>query len=253
MNHTVACENRKPDAGAGLRAVLRRELSGMSNTGIGWLVAALMLSLSSVSFFWIAGFFEQDVASLDAYFDIWPAIFAFLIPALTMRSFAEERSSGMHEVLSVLPVSTGMLVTAKFSAVALFIVGVLLCATPVAFGVSLLGELPFALVATQSTALLLLAWSMISVGLFVSALSANQLTAYVITTVVLILLSFLHVIPSLLGLGGTAVEMARTISLDARFEQPAEGLLSIADIGFFIVVIVVFLRATTHALNARRY
>lgn len=253
MSNAYSQHSRRPVWAAGFVAVLRRESLGLANTAIGWLVAAFMLALSSTSFFWIERFFERDVASLEGYLDIWPALFAFVIPALTMRSFAEERSSGMHEILSVLPVSAGTVVSAKFAALAGFMVATLACATPVAFGVSLLGELSVSLVVTQFAALMLLSWCMIAVGLLISALSPSQLVAYVVTTVVLVTFNFLDLLPPLLGLGGAATDMARTVSLNARYERPAQGLLSIADLAYFGVVVVVFLRATTHAINARRY
>ncbi len=253
MNDIVIRSDAKGSSGAGFFAVLRREVLGLTNTGIGWIVAALMLSLSSIWFFWVGDFVERDIASLDAYFEIWPSLFAFLIPALTMRSFADERANGMQEVLSVLPVSTGAVVSAKFAALALFIVVVLACAIPVAFGAGLLGELPASLVITQFAALVLLAWSMFAVGLLMSALSSHQLIAYVATTLVLLVLSFLDAAASIAGLGGAAVDIARTVSLNARYEQPARGLLSVADVTYFFVVIVLCVRATTHVINARRY
>ena len=237
----------------GAYAIVRRDLFALANSAIGWVVAALSLALSSGAFFWVNAFLARDVASLDAYFATWPALLAFLIPALTMRVFAEERSNGMDEMIGVLPISTGRVVVAKFASLGIYLFFVMVMTVPVPLGVSLLGELSPSLVFVQYVALLLLGLTMVSVGLFVSSLCASQLLAYVLTTLVLFGLSFLDSLPLMLGLGAQWVEATRLISLDARYGRLSQGLLDVADIVFFAAMVAIFLRAATHAIHARRY
>ena len=237
----------------GAYAIVRRELYALANSAIGWVVAALMIALPGGVFFWLNGFLERDVASLDAYFATWPGLLAFLVPALTMRVFAEERSSGMDEMIGVLPISTGRMVAAKFASLGIYLVVVVLMTVPVPLGVSLLGELSPSLVFVQYVALLLLALTMVSVGLFVSSVCASQLLAYVLTALVLFGLSFIDSLPVLLGLGVQSVEVARVISLEARYSSLSRGLVDMADLVYFAAIIAVFLRAATHAIHARRY
>lgn len=238
---------------SGFRAIVKRELWGLLHTGVGWIVAALLLFLASLSFFFLGDFLDTGLASLDAYFEVWPALFSFLLPALTMRVFAEERSSGMDELIGVFPVGTGTVVGGKFSALMVYIAGIAALSLSVPVGVGLLGQIPIPLVFAQYMSLFVLGAAMLSIGLFVSAVTASQIVAYVSTVLVLIVLAFLDSLPGLLGLGGIAAAAARGISLEAGYTDLAMGLVSVGDVAYFVVITVLFLRAATHALNARGY
>lgn len=235
------------------RAIVRRESAGLLHTGVGWMVGALLLFLASLSFFYLGEFLDSDRASLDAYFEVWPALFSFLLPALTMRVFAEERSSGMDELLGVLPAASGTVVSGKFAALYLYIVGIAAVSAPVPLGVGILGDISVTLVFAQYISLLLLAAAMLSIGLFVSALSSSQIIAYVSTVLILIALAFFDALPGLLGLGGAFAGIARGISLEARYGELAMGLIEIEDLVYFAVITILFLRLAAHALTARGY
>ncbi|MFW6388008.1 MAG: ABC transporter permease, partial [bacterium] len=232
---------------------VHRELTGLTHTGVGWIVGALLLFLASLSFFFLGDFLETGRASLDAYFESWPALFSFLLPALTMRVFAEERSNGMDELLGVFPVASSSVVIGKFAALMVYILCIAVLSLPVPLGVGLLGRIPVTLVLAQYVSLFMLASAMLSIGVFVSAITASQIVAYVFTVLVLIVLAFLDSLPGLLGLGGTLAAITRGISLEAGYTDLAMGLMNVGDITYFVMITVLFLRAATHALKARGY
>lgn len=236
-----------------IRAVVRREITGLVNTSVGPVVGSLSLMLASGSFFWLNDFLGRNLSSLDAWFEVWPAIFAFLLPALTMRSFAEERESGMSELLAVFPVSDAAVVLGKFVALLIFVATIMVLSLPVPLGISLLGTVPFGPLLGQYLALLLLAATMSSVGLLLSAVVRSQLIAYVMTTIVLLLLSFVDAIPGLFSLGAAPATAFRAVSLNLRYERLAQGLLDIGDIVWLLAVTAIVLRFAMHVVAARRY
>ena len=121
-------------------AVTRRELAGYFSTPVAYVFIVIFLALSAALTFYVGGFFERREASLEAFFSFHPWLYLFLIPAVAMRLWAEERRSGTFEVLMTMPLSTTSAVLGKFVAAWLFIAVALALTFPLWLTVNVLGE-----------------------------------------------------------------------------------------------------------------
>ncbi len=236
-----------------IAAVARRELASSFNTPVAYIVIIFFLVLTSAWFFYGQQFFAQDAATLRGYFSLWPLVFIILIPAITMRSWSEEQRQGTAEVLLTLPLREREIVLGKFLA-ALGLLGITVALTvPVPLLVSPLGSFDPGPIVSQYAGALLLGAAGIAVGLFVSALSANQVSAFLLGVVFLLFITLIGQVPSLLVLPGWLARALTWLSLDYHFDSFRKGIFDSRDAVFFLVLIVGFLTLTTRALLLRRF
>jgi hypothetical protein len=121
--------------------VLRRELAGYFSTPVAWVFIVIFLVMAGVFTFYIGSFYERGIADLQPFFQFHPWLYLFLVPAIAMRLWAEERRSGTIELLLTLPLTTGQAVLGKFLAAWLFVGLALLLTFPVWLTVNYLGHL----------------------------------------------------------------------------------------------------------------
>jgi ABC-2 type transport system permease protein len=110
---------------------MRRELSGYFSTPVAWVFIVIFLVMAGVFTFYIGSFYERGMADLAPFFQFHPWLYLFLVPAIAMRLWAEERRSGTIELLLTLPLTTGQVVLGKFLAAWLFLGLSLLLTFPV--------------------------------------------------------------------------------------------------------------------------
>jgi ABC-2 type transport system permease protein len=236
-----------------IAAVARRELAAYFNSPMAYIVIIFFLVITSTWFFYGQQFFAQDAATLRGYFSLWPLVFIVLIPAITMRSWAEEQSQGTAEILLTLPFRERELVLGKFAA-ALALLGIMLALTlPVPLFVAPFGSFDPGPIAGQYVGALLLGGAGLAVGLFVSALSANQISAFLIGVLVLLVLTLIGRVPALLALPGWLAGIFSWLSLDYHFDSFRKGLFDSRDAVYFLVLILGFLTFTTRVLFLRRF
>jgi ABC-2 type transport system permease protein len=236
-----------------IAAVARKELASFFNSPVAYIVVIFFLVLTSAWFFYGQQFFAQDTASLRGYFSLWPVVFIILIPAITMRSWAEEQRQGTAEVLLTLPIRERELVLGKFAAALALLAITVALTLPVPLLVSPLGSFDPGPIASQYAGALLLGAAGIAVGLFVSSLSANQISAFLLGVVFLLFITLIGQVPSLLVLPGWLAGALTWLSLDYHFDSFRKGLFDTRDAVFFLVLIVGFLTLTTRALLLRRF
>ncbi len=236
-----------------LAALARRELASSFNSPVAYIVMIFFLVLTSAWFFYGQQFFAQDTASLRGYFSLWPLVFIILIPAITMRSWSEEQRQGTAEVLLTLPLREREIVLGKFLA-AMALLGITVALTvPVPLLVSPLGSFDPGPIVSQYAGALLLGAAGIAVGLFVSALSANQVTAFLLGVAFLLFITLIGQVPSLLVLPGWLAGALTWLSLDYHFDSFRKGIFDSRDAVFFLVLAVGFLTLSTRALLLRRF
>jgi ABC-2 type transport system permease protein len=233
--------------------VAQKELASFFNSPVAYIVVIFFLVLTSAWFFYGQQFFAQDTASLRGYFSLWPVVFIILIPAITMRSWAEEQRQGTAEVLLTLPIRERELVLGKFAAALALLAITVALTLPVPLLVSPLGSFDPGPIASQYAGALLLGAAGIAVGLFVSSLSANQISAFLLGVVFLLFITLIGQVPSLLVLPGWLAGALTWLSLDYHFDSFRKGLFDTRDAVFFLVLIVGFLTLTTRALLLRRF
>lgn len=231
----------------------RRELGSYFNSPVAYIVIVFCLVFTSAWFFYGQQFFAQDAATLRGYFSLWPLVFVLLLPALTMRSFAEEYRQGTAEILLTLPCRERELVLGKFAAALALLLLLELLSLPVPLLVAPLGAFEPGQIAGQYVGVLLLGAAGLAAGLFVSALSANQVSAFLLTAVFLLFITFIGQVPSLLLLPGWLSKVLSWLSFEHHFDGFRKGLLDTRDVVYFLVLTVGFLVFTTRVLLLRRY
>jgi ABC-2 type transport system permease protein len=227
-------------------AVARRELSGTVASPVAYVFVVIFLLLSAFFTFMIGGFFERGQASLLSFFGWHPWLYLFLVPAMGMRMWAEERRSGTIELLFTLPLTTWQAILGKFLAY-LAIVAVALALTfPVWITVNYLGAPDNGVIVA----------SYIAITSFTSALTRNQVVSFILAVVLCLFLILCGWPPVLNLLDRVAspgvVDFVAAFSVMTHFDNIQRGVLDLRDLVFFASVIVFFLFATHAVLRARR-
>lgn len=167
-----------------IKAIFKRELGNYFATPVATVFIVIFLVLSGVFTFYLGGFYERDQADLQPFFTYIPWLYLFLIPALSMRLWAEERKSGSIELLMTLPIATTDAVLGKFLAAWCF-TGIALALTfPIWITVNYLGQPDNPVIFTGYLGSFLLAGAFLSVGSCISSITKNQVIAFVIGVVI---------------------------------------------------------------------
>lgn len=241
---------------ANIRVIFAREFTGYFATPVAYVFLAVFLALTGALTFYIGQFFGRNQADLGAFFAFHPWLFLFLMPALAMRLWAEERKSGTVELLLTLPISIWDAVVGKFLAAWLFALIALVLTFPMVIMVNDLGDPDNGVIAAGYFASILVAGGYLAIGSFISALTKNQVVAFIIAAAVcfvftlggsnLVLGFFRSFLPE--GL----VDVVATFSFLNHFNEMRKGVIGLSDVIFFGSVIVVFLMATTIILDLKK-
>ena len=161
--------------------VVKKELKSYFNSPIAYVLVVTFLVFSSVWVFYLQTFFASNIASLRSFFSVIPIVFIIVMPALTMRSWAEEKKLGTLEVLLTLPFRESTLVLGKFiAALGLLLIKILLT-LPLPLLLSRFGDFDWGEILGQYIGVVLLGAAGISVGLFISSLMSNQISSFLIS------------------------------------------------------------------------
>jgi ABC-2 type transport system permease protein len=237
-------------------AVFRRELTGYFVTPVAYVFIVIFLLVTGVFTFQFGGFFEGGQADLRPFFDWHPWLYLFLIPAITMRLWAEERKQGTLELLMTLPIPLPAAVVGKFLAAWAFAAIALLLTFPMWITVNYLGKPDNGVIAAAYLGSLLMAGGFLAIGSAVSAMTRNQVVAFVITVV----LCFAFLISGLRPVIGffsgwapqTIIDAVAGFSFLTHFDGIAKGVIDARSLLFFGSLIAVFLFATAVIIDARK-
>ena len=239
----------------GLLAVFRREFAAYFATPVATVFIVIFLALSGTFTFTLGQFFARGSADLAPFFQFVPWLFLFLVPAITMRLWAEERRLGTIELLLTLPLAQWQAVVGKFLAAWAFCAVALALTFPLVVTVNVLGEPDNGVIAAGYLGCLLVAGAYLAVGAAISALTKNQVIAFVLAVAVCfvfaasgsgIVIDFLSRNLPFLS------ETARALSVTERLNGFARGVVSLADLVFFASFIGVWLFANTLAVEHRK-
>jgi ABC-2 type transport system permease protein len=239
----------------GFLSVFRRELRSYFSTPLAYVFLVIFLLASS----WITfqnNFFETRQASLLVFFDSMPLLFIFLVPALAMRLWAEERRTNSIELLFTLPVTAVQAVLAKFFACWAVLALALALTCPIVITVCYLGEPDPGPLVTGYLGSLLLAGAYLAIGSFFSCLTRNQVIAFVLGVVACALFLYAgspHAMNFLaqLRLPTALLEAVESLSLQSRFESFERGVIELRDVAFFVLLGAGSLWANVVALKER--
>jgi ABC-2 type transport system permease protein len=222
-------------------ALSKKELAVNFASPVAFLFIGTFLLICMFLFFWVEGFYSRNITDVRPLFDWMPVLLIFLVAALTMRSWSEERRMGTVEFLMTLPVPTIQLVLGKFLACLALVAIALALTIGLPFSVSFMGNLDFGPVIGAYLAALLLAGAYVSIGLFVSSKTDSQIVSLIVT-ILLCFLLYLVGANTLTGLVGNFWgEILRLVGSGARFESITSGMLDGRDLYYYISIIGVFL------------
>ncbi len=225
--------------------IAHKELRALFFSPVAYVVAAVFFILSAV-FFWTR-FFVQNQAELRSFFAILPWLLTFIVPALTMGVFAEERQTGSYEMLRTLPLKLEEIIVGKFCAVVAFLVCMLTLIPLYGLAVELVGELNWGLVWGGFFAAFFLAAFYAAIGIFASALTKNQVIAFIIG--LCLSLTFFLIDKFFFFLPQGLFSFFNFFSSDIHFVNITKGVLDLRDLLFFVLFIYVFLWLTQLRLN----
>lgn len=240
-------------------ALLQKEINGFLNSLVGYSVIATFLVLTNLMLWVIPGNFnviELEMATLEPFFFLAPWVLLLLIPAITMKSFAEETDSGTIELLFTRPLSDIHIITAKFlGALSLVIIALiptlLTYYTVIAYG-NPQGNIDHGATIGSYIGLLLLACSYVSIGVFASCLTNSQIMAFVITFVLCFLLFFAFHSLASFELLGTFDDFLLKLGMKFHYDHLSTGLIDTRDVVYFLTLTGAFLVLTKFRLGIRK-
>ena len=230
-----------------------RELRAAFDAPVGYVVLGLFPALAAFFFFGNGGFFDVGEASMRGFFGLMPWLLVLLAPAITMRMWSEEHRAGTEELLRSYPLRVRDLVIGKF----LGAFGILAAALVLTLGVPLtvagLGDLDWGPVLGGYVSTLLLGAASLSVGLFLSACTRNQIVAWMLAAAVLIVFNVVGAAATAEAMPPAIGRFLLSIDFGQRFHAITRGVVAFRDVFFYLGVTAFFLAANGLALERRRW
>ncbi len=241
-------------------SIFRKEINSFFSSLIGYIVIGVFLVLMGLVMWVFPDYSVLDggYANLNTLFSISPLIFLFLIPAVTMRTLAEEQQSGTIELLVTRPISDWQIVGGKFLAclvlVAFALLPTLLYFVTVYRLGAPVGNLDSGGILGSYIGLLFLAAAFVAIGVFASSLTNNQIVAFVLATFLcfffLLAFDFLSRLPVFFG---KTDDVVQGIGIQYHYDSMSRGVLDSRDLIYFVSLIALFLAATVLSLGKRKW
>ncbi len=232
--------------------VARKELRTYFDSPVALIFLAVFLLASLFAVFGYSGFFARNIADVRPLFAWLPLLLIFLVAAITMRQWAEERKMGTLEVLLTLPVRTSDLILGKFIA-GVLLVGVALALTlPLPLMVARLGDLDLGPVVGGYLGAMLVGATYLAIGLCVSARTDNQVVSLMITLLIGGGLYLLGSDPVTQLFGNTGSELLRDLGSGSRFQSIERGVIDVRDLAYYGSVAAFFLLLNAYFLESER-
>lgn len=236
--------------------VMRRELAGYFATPVAWVFIVIFLVMAGAFTFYIGAFYERGIADLDPFFSFHPWLYLFLVPAIAMRLWAEERRSGTVELLLTLPLTLWQAVLGKFLAAWLFVGVALLLTFPVWLTVNYLGTPDNGVIAAGYIGSWLMAGGFLAIGSCMSALTRNQVVAFILSVVVCFgfLISGLPMVMDLFSSWApqSLLDAIADFSFLAHFATISRGVIDLRDLVYFGLLIGTCIYANTLILGIKQ-
>ncbi|MFC0410539.1 ABC transporter permease subunit [Roseomonas elaeocarpi] len=236
-------------------AVAGRELGGYFATPVAYVFIVIFLVLSGTLTFSLGGFFARGTADLTPFFQFVPWLFLFLVPAITMRLWAEERRLGTIELLLTLPIAQWQAVLGKFLAAWAFCAIALALTFPLVITVNVLGSPDNGVIAAGYLGCLFVAGAYLAVGSALSAATKNQVIAFVLAVAVCFLFAAAgsQIVGDFLDRNLPALsEVARGVSVTDRLAGFSRGVISARDVIFFLSFMGFWLFANSLIVDNRK-
>ena len=226
--------------------VARRELKALFDLPTGYVLLVVFLAINGFLFFRQA--YLTQTASLRPMLDLLPWEFLFFVPAVTMRSLAEDLRSGQIEVVLAQPLSELELLLGKYLGSVLFLWSSLALTLPIPLGLAAGADLPWGTIAAQYAGAALLAAGLAGIGVWASSLTRSQITAFILAAGTMFLLVLLGLDPLIVGLPPLLAAAAARIGVLSHFESMGRGVIDLRDVIYFLSLAGIFLALAYGAL-----
>ncbi len=240
--------------------IINRELSAYFSSLIAYIIVGVFLLFLGL-FMWVfqeTSVLNYNYATLDQLFTMAPMVFIFLIPAISMRSFAEEHQNGTLELLLTKPISSIQLILGKYFSVLLLVLLALLPTFLYFYSVhqlgSPVGNIDSGAVVGSYFGLFLLSAVFTGIGIFSSSISRNQIVSFVIGAFLCFLFHWgFQYLSSLPIFFGTFDDLVQKLGIEYHYNSISRGVLDTRDLLYFISVIVIFILATKLSIDKKNW
>lgn len=236
--------------------IFRREFASYFATPLAFVFIFIFLVLVGLFAFWFGGFYERGQADLAPFFTYHPWLYLFLIPALSMRLWAEERKSGSIELLMTLPITLWQGVLGKFLAAWVFAGLALALTFPMWITVNYLGDPDNGTILAAYIGSLLVAGGFLAIGSCISASTKNQVIAFIVSAVVCLAFLLTGFGPALAAVQTIApqpiIDALASLSFLTHFESISKGVIDARDFLYFATLIAAWLAANAIVLDLKK-
>lgn len=230
--------------------IARRELKAQFDQPAGYVLLVVFLAINAFLFF--RNVLLGNTASMRPMLDLLPWLFLFFVPAMAMRSLAEDNRGGLLEIVLAQPISEAELIAGKYLGVVLALLLALSATLFIPIGLELGSDLPWGPVIAQYVGAGLLAAGLSGVGVWASSLSRSQITAFIIGVAVMFALILVGLDPVLVGLPPILGTLAARLGVLTHFESIGRGVIDLRDVLYFLSLPAVFLVLAYAQLMNRR-
>ncbi len=236
--------------------IAKRELGAYFGTPLAYVFAVIFVALTGAFTFYFGSFFENGTANLAAFFLYHPWLYLILVPAIAMRLWAEERKSGTIELLMTLPVTTTEAIVGKFLAAWLFIGVALILTFPIWITVNYLGDPDNGVIVASYLGSFLMAGAFLAIGSAISALSKNQVIAFIVSAAIcfLFVMSGVEIVQNVakVVLPDFLVQAISSLSFLTHFDKVARGVIDLPSLFFYLSMIAFFLFANVVIIEQKK-
>ncbi len=236
-----------------LSVSIKKELADYFSSPAAILFLGIFAGISLFAFFWIEAFFSRNIADVRPLFKWMPILLIFLIAALTMRSWAEERRNGTIELILTTPVTPYIQILGKYLAALVLVVIALLLTFSLPISVNSLGDLDWGPVMGGYIAAIFLASAYIAIGLWSSARTDNQIVSLILTVLIAGVLYAIGSQTVTSFFDYRTAEILRALGSGSRFESITRGVLDFRDILYYLTITVIFLFLNRLSLEKLRW
>lgn len=234
-----------------INTIMHKELRGYFNSPLAYIFITVFLVFTSWLFF--RGFFINNTASLRPFFSILPWVFLFLIPAMTMRLWAEEQKMGTMEVLLTAPITEWEAALGKFMASFAFLIITLLFSMILPVLLFFAGEPDWGTIVGGYFGSILLGGVYLALGLWISSLTNNQIIAFIFSVFFSFIL-FIISEPIVLNTAPTfLISFLKYLGMASHFNSILRGVIDTRDLIYYVTLIALFLYLNVTSLNSRKW
>jgi len=229
--------------------IFKKELKSYFTSPVAYIIMVVFLIITG--WFFTSGLFVGGIVTMRSVFDIIPFILLFFIPAISMRTFSEEKKSGTIELLLTKPLSDFDIVLGKFLSTLTLAALTLLPTVVYVISLTFLGPIDIGPIISAYIGLILMAGIYIGVGIFASSMTENQVVAFIISFLIIFILFMLNKI--LMFLPSPLVSTLEYISSDYHFGSISRGVIDTKDIIYYFSGIIILLLLTKTSLESRKW